>query len=79
MTAELESLQKEYDYDDQFARAIERFGPVVLGNFFLYSQADLEGLSDKTLDDYANLLAYFPFPEVRPLDRAECASATSSR
>jgi adenylate cyclase len=69
LRAELNQIRKEYDNDDQFARAIERFGPVVLGNFFLYTQADLEGISGKTLDDYANLLAYFPFPEVRPLDR----------
>ena len=69
LTDDLDALEKQYDYDDQFASAIERFGPVVLGNFFLYTQADMEGLSDKTLDDYANLLAYFPFPEVRPLQR----------
>jgi adenylate cyclase len=69
LTAELDRLQKDYDNDGQFARAIEHSGPVVLGNFFLYSQADLEGLSSKTLDDYANLIAFFSFPEVRPLDR----------
>ena len=70
LTADLDRLQKDYDNDDQFARAIERFGPVALGNFFLYSQSDLEGITNKTLDDYADLLSYFPFPEVRPLDRA---------
>jgi adenylate cyclase len=69
LAAELGRLRKEYDNDGELARAIQRFGPVVLGNFFLYSQADLEGISPQTLDDYANLLAYFPFPEVRALDR----------
>ncbi len=74
LAADLEALRKEYDNDDQFARAIERFGPVVLGNFFLYSRADMEGLSAKTLDTYADLLSYFPFPEVRPLDRQNAKS-----
>ena len=63
--ADLDKLSKEYDGDEQFARAIERFGNVVLGNFFLYSQYDLKGVDDKTLDRYANILADFPFPQVR--------------
>ena len=63
--ADLDRLSKEYDGDEQFARAIERFGNVVLGNFFLYSQYDLNGVDDKTLDRYANILADFPFPQVR--------------
>jgi len=67
LAAELEQLEKEYDADARFARAIEQFGRVVLGNFFLYTQADLRGLDDATLDHYANLLAFFPFPQVRPL------------
>jgi CHASE2 domain-containing sensor protein len=33
--ADLNRLAKEYDGDEQFARSIERFGNVVLGNFFL--------------------------------------------
>jgi len=60
-------LEARYNSDEQFARSIERFGPVVLGNFFLYSQADLAGLNDATLDRYANLLAFFSFPQVRPV------------
>jgi adenylate cyclase len=63
--AELDRLSKEYDGDEQFARAIERFRNVVLGNFFLYSEYDLKGVGDKTLDRYANILADFPFPQVR--------------
>jgi adenylate cyclase len=63
--ADLDRLSKEYDGDEQFARAIERFGNVVLGNFFLYSESDLKGVDDKTLDRYANILAAFPFPQVR--------------
>jgi len=64
--ADLDRLSKEYDGDQQFARAIERFGNVVLGNFFLYSDYDLKGVDDKTLDRYANILADFPLPQARP-------------
>src|ERR1700686_3539313 len=63
--ADLNRMAKEYDGDEQFARAIERFGNVVLGNFFLYSEYDLKGVDGKTLDRYANILADFPFPQVR--------------
>lgn len=63
--ADLDRLTKEYDGDEQFAQAIERFHNVVLGNFFLYSEYDLKGVDDKTLDRYANILADFPFPQVR--------------
>jgi adenylate cyclase len=63
--ADLNRLAKEYDGDEQFARAIERFGNVVLGNFFLNSESDLKGVDAKTLDRYANILADFPFPQVR--------------
>ena len=41
-----------------------RFGHVVLGNYFLYTKADLEGVSDESLDKYANSSSFFPFPEV---------------
>jgi adenylate cyclase len=63
--ADLDRLSKQYDGDEQFARAIERFGNVVLGNFFLYSEYDLKGVDDKTLERYATILADFPFPQVR--------------
>src|SRR4029077_21245209 len=65
LLADLDRLSKEYDGDEQFARSIERFGNVVLGNFFLYSESDLNGVDDKTLDRYANILADFPFPQER--------------
>ncbi|HUO36068.1 MAG TPA: adenylate/guanylate cyclase domain-containing protein [Candidatus Acidoferrum sp.] len=67
---EIDALEKKYDYDQQFADAIQRFGNVVLGDYFLYTKADLEGVSAQTLDRYANLLDYFPFPQVRPLPSA---------
>ncbi len=64
--ADLDRLAKEYDGDAQLARAIERFGNVVLGNFFLYFESDLKGVDDKALDRYANILADFPLPQLRP-------------
>ena len=67
---ELASIEDQLDTDKEFARAVERFDRVVLGNFFLYSAADLKGLDEATLDRYANLLAFFPFPQVRPLRAA---------
>jgi adenylate cyclase len=66
----LKDLEEQYDHDARFAAAIERFGSVVLGNFFLYSQADLQGLSAKALERFANLAAYHPFPQVRAAQSA---------
>jgi adenylate cyclase len=63
---EIEGLEKKYNFDQQFADAIQRFGSVVLGNYFLYTKADLQGVSNEALDRYANLMAFFPFPQVRP-------------
>lgn len=64
-------LQKEYDYDQQFADSIQRFGKVVLGNFFLYTKTDLQGVTREALERYANNLAYFPFPQVVPDSTAQ--------
>ena len=63
---EIEREEKKYNYDQQFADAAQRFGNVVLGNYFLYTKADLQGVSNEALDRYANLMAFFPFPQVRP-------------
>ncbi|MGA8304637.1 MAG: adenylate/guanylate cyclase domain-containing protein [Candidatus Acidiferrales bacterium] len=61
------ALRKQYDYDQQFANAIQRFQHVVLGNYFLYTETDLKGVAPESLARYANAIAYFPFPQVRPL------------
>lgn len=63
-------LEKQYDYDQQLGDAIKRFGKVVLGNYFLYTSADLEGVSPEALERYANLISFFPFPQVRALPSA---------
>ena len=65
MLEELAQIEKDFDYDRQFADAIRRFGKVVLGNFFLYTEADLRGVDDATLDRYANILADFPYTGAR--------------
>src|ERR1700674_5234012 len=67
LSAEVQELATQYEADKQFATAIQRFGAVVLGNFFLHTEADLRGLDDKTLDTYANQIAFYSFPRVRPL------------
>jgi adenylate cyclase len=67
LSAEIQKLAAQYDADKQFASAIQHCGAVVLGNFFLHTEADLRGLDDKTLDTYANQIAFYSFPSVRPL------------
>jgi hypothetical protein len=67
LSAEVQKIAAQYDADKQFASAIQRFGAVVLGNFFLHTEADLRGLDEKTLDSYANQIAFYSFPGVRPL------------
>ncbi len=64
---ELTQLEEQFNTDEQFAQAIQRSGGVVLGDFFLYSETDLRGLDAAALDRYANLLAYFPLSQLRPL------------
>ena len=70
LMAELQKTIAIYDADKQFAASIKNFGTVVLGNFFLHTEADLRGLDPKTLDDYANEIAFYSFPSVRPLNPA---------
>ena len=70
LMAELQRTIAIYDADKQFAASIKNFGTVVLGNFFLHTEADLRGLDAKTLDDYANQIAFYSFPSVRPLNPA---------
>ena len=70
LTAEIRKLAAEYDADSQFAAAIQRFGPVILGNYFLFTRADLEGVADTTLQAYADQIAFFAYPPAHPL-RAE--------
>jgi adenylate cyclase len=70
LMAELQKTIGEFDADKVFARSIQNFGTVVLGNFFLHTEADLRGLDSKTLDDYANQIAFYSFPSVRAINPA---------
>ena len=70
LMAELQKTIAVYDADKQFAKSIQNFGTVVLGNFFLHTEADLRGLDPKNLDEYANEIAFYSFPSVRPLNPA---------
>src|SRR5271169_2574772 len=67
----IEQKEQQYNYDQQLAQAIKRFGKVLLGKFFPHPAGDLAGLSNQSLDEYANLLAFFPFPQLRALPSAQ--------
>jgi len=71
LEAEVDKLAAASDSDKQFAEAIKKFGRVILGNYFLYTEADLRRLDDKTLDQYANELSFFSFPQVQSVKRRE--------
>ncbi|HEY2352594.1 MAG TPA: adenylate/guanylate cyclase domain-containing protein [Candidatus Acidoferrum sp.] len=55
---EIKELAAEYDADKQFGAAIQRFGNVVLGNFFLPKE-ELRGTDEATLNAYADLVQWY--------------------
>jgi len=58
LEAHVAELAKEFDADAQFAAALRRFGPVVLGNFYL--QADeIQGIDDASLNKYAEMVQWY--------------------
>jgi adenylate cyclase len=61
-------LAKEFDSDAQFAAALRRFGPVVLGNFFLEPQ-EVRGIDGAVLDKYAEMVQWYSLNRV-PLNPA---------
>jgi len=65
--AELQDLSAESNADEQFAAAIRRFGPVVLGSYFLYTNADVRDIDVSVLNAYADQLSFFAIPQVRPI------------
>jgi adenylate cyclase len=66
--AEVAELAKEFDSDAQFAAALRRFGPVVLGNFFLETQ-EVRGIDKLALDHYAEMVEWYSLNRV-PLNPA---------
>jgi len=56
---EVRTLAKEYDADKRFKQSIDRFGPVVLGNFFLPA-GEVENIKDPAaLDQYYDLIQWY--------------------
>ena len=68
LEAQVKEIVAKFDADDKFAASIKNFGTVVLGSYFLYTDADMRGMDDATLDKYAEQLSFFSFPQIRPLD-----------
>ena len=62
-------LAHEFDSDAQFAAALRRFGPVVLGNFYLEPQ-EVRGIDSAALDKYAEMVQWYA------LNRASLNPAT---
>jgi adenylate cyclase len=58
LESEVRALAAEFDADSQFAKAIARFGPVVLGNFFLKPD-ELKGIDSTILDQYNELIEWY--------------------
>lgn len=58
LQAEVNALAAEYDADKQFGEAIQRFGKVVLGNFF-FPKEELQGSDDATINSYADLVQWY--------------------
>jgi len=71
LLAEITRREKAYDYDKEFGDAIQRFGRVVLGNYFILDKREVEGISAENLDHYANNIAFFTFPQVRATSSAK--------
>jgi adenylate cyclase len=55
---EVRNLAVSYDADAKFAKSLNRFGNVVLGNFFL-TPDQLRGIDPATLDQYNELIEWF--------------------
>src|SRR5271170_8106633 len=67
LAAELQGLAAGSNADQQFATAIQKFGSVVLGNYFLYTESDLRDIDAAVLDAYAKQLSFFSFPQVQSI------------
>jgi len=56
--AQVLALAQKYDVDTEFGKAIQRFGPVVLGNFYL-SGNEVQGIDSAALDKYAEMVQWY--------------------
>ena len=58
LEAQVLGLAKEFDADSQFAAGLRRFGPVVLGNFYLQSN-EIQGIDEASLNKYAEMVQWY--------------------
>jgi adenylate cyclase len=58
LEAHVLELAKEFDADSQFAAGLRRFGPVVLGNFYLQGN-EIQGIDDAALNKYAEMVQWY--------------------
>jgi adenylate cyclase len=68
LLTQVRQLAASSDADKQFAQSIHRFGPVILGNYFLFTDADLRGMEASALDAYANQISMFSYPPAHALN-----------
>jgi len=54
----LQKLVAENNADAQFGKAIDRFGPIVLGSFFLKGE-ELKGIDNAAFDQYADSIEWY--------------------
>jgi len=69
--AELARVEGQYNVDQQFAESIRRFGSVILGNFFFMSPQEAQTLDKATIENYAQIIGDFPFPQARTTQSAK--------
>ena len=58
LESEVRGLAAEFDADARFSRSIDRFGAVVLGNFYL-PKDQLNGIDPAILDQYNELIEWY--------------------
>lgn len=58
LEAHVRELAKEFDADSQFAAGLRRFGPVVLGNFYLQAN-EIQGIDEAALNKYAEMVQWY--------------------
>jgi adenylate cyclase len=63
LESEVRALAAQFDADAQFAQSIDRFGGVVLGNFFL-PKDQLNGIDPVSLDAYNELIEWYAISRV---------------
>jgi adenylate cyclase len=63
LESQVRALAAQFDADAQFSQAIDRFGGVVLGNFFL-PKDQLNGIDPAALDAYNELIEWYAIGRV---------------